>query len=216
VSFPETGRAGRGIFRPGQGGWSLVEFLAALTLTAMAMSLSLPPTFAWARRQRLQGAIRRLAQDLQASRWSALASGRATGLVFTMAAGGDLLWTVYRDGDGDGLRRADMESGVDIGLSRPRRLSQEAPGVRAGLLTGPSVAGVPRLPPQSGWIASPQDPIKFGASDVASFSPVGSATSGSLYLTDERDMAALAINGITGRLRLFLFDSMDRIWKEMN
>ncbi|MCZ6600062.1 MAG: hypothetical protein O7A07_04400 [Acidobacteria bacterium] len=216
MNLTETGRAGGGLFRPGQGGWSLAELLAAMAITAMAMSLCLPPTFTWARRQRLQGAIRRLAQDLQASRWRALATGRATGLVFTVAAGGDLRWTIYHDGDGDGLRRADVESGVDISLGRVRQLSQVAPGVRAGLLMGTFSAGVPRLPPQSGWITNPEDPVKFGASDMASFSPQGSATSGSLYLTDGHDMAALVINGITGRLRLFRFDLTGRDWKEMN
>lgn len=216
MNLTATRRAGSGLFRPGQGGWSLAELLAAMAIAAMVVSLSVPPTFAWARRQRLQGAIRSLAQDLQASRWRALASGRATGLVFILAPGGDLLWTIYGDGDGDGLRRADMDRGVDYSLGRSRRLSQVAPGVRAGLLTSTSPVEVPRLPPQSGWIANPLDPIKFGASDMASFSPQGSATSGSLYLTDGHDMAALVINGITGRLRLFRFDLTRRDWKEMN
>lgn len=210
------GRGGSGGFRPGQVGFSLAELLAAMAIAAMALALSLPPTFAWARRQRLHTGIRRLAQDMQASRWSALATGRATGLVFTVAAGGDLLWTMSRDGDGDGLRRADLAAGIDLGLSNPQSLSQVAPGVRVGLLTALPGGRVPRLPPQGGWITNPQDPVKFGAGDMASFSPQGSATAGSLYLNDGRDMAALVINGVTGRLRLFRFNLTNRSWKEMN
>lgn len=211
-----TGRAGSRLFRSGQGGWSVAELLTVMAIAAMALTLSLPPAFAWARRERLQGGIRRLAQDLQAARWRALASGRSTGLVFTLTANGDLLWTIYGDGDGDGLRRADMDSGVDISLSRERRLSQVAPGVRAGLLTGTTLPRVPRLPPQAGWISNPENPVKFGSSRMASFSPQGSASSGSLYLTDGRDMAALVLNGVTGRLRLFRFNVTRRDWKEMN
>lgn len=190
--------------------------LAALGITAMILCLSLPPAFGWVRRQRLHSSIRRLAEDLQACRWHALTSGRATGLVFTLAADNDLTWTMSRDGDGDGLRRADLAAGVDEDVSRPQRLSATAPGIRAGLLVAAVGGRVPRLPPQSGWITNPQDPVKFGAAEMASFSPQGSATSGSLYLTDGCDTVALVIQGVTGRLRLFRFNLMSRSWKEMN
>jgi hypothetical protein len=83
----------------------------------------------------------------------------------------------------------------------------------AGVLGG---VVVPRLPPQSGPLDNPADPIKFGAADLVSFSPLGSATAGSLYLSDGAAMTALVLNGNTGRLRLFRFDPLTARWKEMS
>ena len=93
------------------------------------------------------------------------------------------------------------------------RLADLAPGVRAGVLPDQEV---PRLPPQKGTLSGLDDPVKFGAGDLASFAPRGSATPGSLYLTDGTDMTALVVNGQTGRLRLFRFDRAAAAWKEMD
>jgi hypothetical protein len=91
-------------------------------------------------------------------------------------------------------------------------LERRAPGVRAAVLPG---RPVPRLPPQSGLLDRPEDPVKFGASDLISFSPAGGATAGSLYLSDGVGMVALVVNGITGRLRMFRYDAARHTWKEM-
>lgn len=212
MSLLHLRRAGDRVSRPGASGFSLVELTMRLGLLALAVTLAVPPVTSWARRQRLEGAVRLLAMELAASRWSALATGRSTGLAFRPGDGGEISWRAYRDGDGDGLRSRDLEDGVDTPQGPARKLSWSAPGVRFGVLDG---VAVPRLPPQTGALSRLDDPVKFGAADMAVFSPLGSATAGSLYLTNGSEMAALVINGVTGRLRLFRFDPVQQAWKEM-
>ena len=199
--------------RAGAGGWSLVEVSMALALTGLALLMALPALSDVVRRTRLESATRSLAGSMVAARWGALTSGRATGLRLDAGVSGGLDWTLFRDGNGNGLRSADLARGIDPVLRPSVRLSDLAPGVRAGIL---GHGDVPRLPPQRGTLSGLDDPVKFGAGDLASFSPLGSATPGSLYLTDGTDMTALVVNGQTGRLRLFRFDRAARDWKEMD
>ena len=183
-----------------------------LGILAIVVTLAVSPALAWAKRQRLEGAVRLLSMELAAARWGALATGQATGLVFRREENGDIFWVTYRDGDGDGLGSQDLAAGIDYPLGPARSLSRLAPGVRFGIL---DAITVPRLPPQSGALTRRWDPIKFGSSDMAVFSPLGSATAGSLYLHDGSNMTALVVNGVTGRLRLFRFQTDRHHWKEM-
>ncbi|MFQ5670221.1 MAG: Tfp pilus assembly protein FimT/FimU [Acidobacteriota bacterium] len=185
--------------------------MVGLAVFGLAIIVSLPALAGLIRRERLMGATRELARTMMAARWRALGEGRATGLKFTL--GGELSWTLYRDGDGDGLRSADISTGTEVALSRPVSLSHIAHGVRAGILPRSSI---PRLPPQQGLLSGTDDPVKFGRSDLLSFAPAGSATPGSLYLTDGMDMTAIVVNGVTGRLRLFRYKAPENLWKEMS
>jgi Tfp pilus assembly protein FimT len=212
MTLRTAGRAGGIDFRSGSSGFSLAELSMGLGILAMAVSLALPPVLSWTKRQRLEGAIRFLAMDMAAARWNAIASGRSTGLAFRDGSTGELTWTTYRDGDGDGVRSADMIAGVDRPMGHTKALSVLAPGVQFGVLSGFTV---PRLPPQRGALTNLSDPVKFGAADMAVFSPVGSATAGSLYLHNGEDMVALVLNGVTGRLRLFRLVRGPQQWKEM-
>ena len=59
------------------------------------------------------------------------------------------------------------------------------------------------------------DPIRFNQSDLASFDPLGTATPGSLYLTDRRSLlAAVRVTSRTGRIRVLRYDSRARTWRE--
>jgi len=210
MTVSTAGRAGSFIPRPGTAGYTLTELAMGLALLALLVTLAVPPVLSWSRRQRLEGAIRLLALELSAARWGALATGATTGLLFRNGPDGYVEWMLVRDGDGDGLRSEDLGAGIDFPLSQARRLGG---GVRFGVLEN---IQVPRLPPQSGPLSNPADPVKFGRSNTASFSPLGSATAGSLYLHNGTGMAALVIHGVTGRLRLFRFQPEQRLWKEIS
>ena len=55
------------------------------------------------------------------------------------------------------------------------------------------------------------DPIRFNRSDLASFGPLGTATPGSLYLTDgRRRLAAVRVFGTTGKVRVLTWDADER------
>ena len=59
------------------------------------------------------------------------------------------------------------------------------------------------------------DPIRFNQSDLASFDPLGTATPGSLYLTDGQSrLTAVRVTSRTGRVRVLRYDSRARAWHE--
>jgi hypothetical protein len=81
------------------------------------------------------------------------------------------------------------------------------PGVRVavdGSLRGPG--GEPPSP----------DPVRFGASNIASFSSSGSCTAGSLFLRSSQNVQyAVRIAGVTGRTRILRYNPAAGTWDEM-
>jgi hypothetical protein len=63
--------------------------------------------------------------------------------------------------------------------------------------------GVPAPPPDSG-ILDTEDPIRFGRSNILSFSPLGTATPGTFYLAGEGVQAAVRVTGPSARVRLLV------------
>jgi hypothetical protein len=117
---------------------------------------------------------------------------------------------LYRDGDGDGVRSADLASGVDPLVDGPFEIGRELGPIDFGL-PGP----IPRIPPAAGEL-NPRDPIQLGSTDILSVSPLGSSSSGSLYLLgpDDRVLGAV-IYGPTARVRLWSYDPAARRWSRV-
>ena len=88
-------------------------------------------------------------------------------------------YSVYVDGNDDGVRSQDIQRGVDREIRRQERLSDQFPGVEFGAL--------PDLPPvDAGGVPPGSDPIRIGGSDLLSFTALGTSTSGSLYVRGPR------------------------------
>jgi hypothetical protein len=63
----------------------------------------------------------------------------------------------------------------------------------------------PTLPGPEGSPASP-DPVRFGASDIASFSSLGSCTPGTVFLRSKNGVQfAIRVGGATGRTRILKY-----------
>jgi hypothetical protein len=118
-------------------------------------------------------------------------------------------YTVYMDGNGNGVLARDIRSGVDRPIVSAERLSSHFSGIDFGAL--------PDLPPiEPGETPAGADPIRLGAGSLASFSPLGSATPGTLYLRGRGDSQyAVRIFGQTGKTRLLRFDRHHRRWRAM-
>lgn len=124
-------------------------------------------------------------------------------------SGGRYLYAFYADGDGDGVRGEDISSGRDPLLGGPRDLGSRYEGVDFGLLD----VAIPEVPPGSGALAPSSDPVRFGRSDIVTFTPWGTSSSGTLYISDGRDtVAAVVLYGGTGRIRFWKFDRQARRW----
>jgi len=84
------------------------------------------------------------------------------------------------------------------------------PDVKLGIPPG---GPFPEAPPGTDWLVAGDDPVRFGNSDLVSFTPVGSASSGTLYVTDgKRGLYAVVLFGPTARLRVWRFIPEERRW----
>jgi len=111
----------------------------------------------------------------------------------------DVYYSVYADGNGNGVLAADIAAGIDRRVSGPLPLSAGRPGVKVGIRPG-----TPAIPPESG-VLDPTDPIRFGRSDMVSFSPLGTSSPGTFYLMGDSGQIAVRVSSQTARVRLLVF-----------
>jgi hypothetical protein len=90
----------------------------------------------------------------------------------------------------------------------PMYLQRAQGDMEAGILDSP----VPEIPPKKGWL-DPVDPVKFGSSNIISFSPDGQSSSGTLYLAchSQQRMYAIVLYGPTAKLTLWKY--FDTKWQ---
>ena len=189
-------------------GMTLVDSIVSLGVVAVLASLAVPFLVTAREESQVMAAARYLAAQAMLGRSQAVRYGATVGLRFEQDGGG-YLYGSYIDGDGDGIRKADVANVVDRALEPPRRLHEAYPSVRFELdptlpsLTGTSHGG------------GNTDPIRFGSGDTLSFSPVGTATSGTLYLRGRSGLqCALRVLGTTGRIRTLCYHAGDGEWRE--
>ncbi len=190
-------------------GLTLVEALVAVTIVALALVVSLPALAQVRARAVATAAARHLAVSLHAVRWRSTTTGRAWGLEFVRDSAG-WLWYEVEDGNHNGLRSSEIDDGTDRRRSGPHRLGAAVLGARLGL---PPAGPFREIPPGRGWIDERPDPIRFGAADLVAFGPLGTASSGRLYVTDGREaLAAVVLFGQTGRIRVWRYDRGSGRW----
>lgn len=112
--------------------------------------------------------------------------GSAPGITFRM----------FGDGNRNGVRNADIDAALDLPLEGPVHLSDLYPG------TTIAVSG-----------AAGSDPVRLGSSNLLSFTPLGTSTSGSVFVRG-RDGSQFVVRvlGATGRARVQRFDPRSGIW----
>ena len=190
-------------------GFQLIEMLAALAVCGIGAAIVVPPLLRTTARLRLELAAQEVADTLLKARSTAIRHSANVAVRFRVA-GSDVSFALYRDGDGDGVLNRDIDAGVDPQVAPPRRLEHVGADVRFGLPAWPvRDPGDPRA-----WLENPADPVRFNRSDLASFSPLGGSTPGSLYLTDGGEgVAAVRVSGRTGRIHVLRYDFATGTWR---
>jgi hypothetical protein len=159
-------------------------------------------------RYRVRAAAREVAADLARLRSVAVVTGQAVALRLNWSDGRYVL-RIFRDGDGDGIRADDIAAGRDPLEEGPRDLPSRYEGVDFGLLD----ASIPEVPPGGGTLAPGSDPVRFGRSDTITFTPQGTSSSGTLYISDGRSaVMAIVVFGGSGRIRTCRFDADSYRW----
>jgi prepilin-type N-terminal cleavage/methylation domain-containing protein len=190
-------------------GYTLAELLAVLAILAIAVAVTLPAAAEIRDAGRAAAGARRMATLFSAERWKGVAGGRSIGFQFRSTPSG-WTWREVADGNGNGLRTAEITRGVDPVLTEETSLERSVSHVTLGFPPG---GPFPEAPPGTGVVRAGDDPVRFGRSTIVSFSPVGSSTSGTLYVTDgQSGLYAVVLFGPTVRLRVWRWDRGEHRW----
>lgn len=193
-----------------ENGFSLAEIIVVLSILALFAAVGVPPLLDLSSDLRLHLAAQELGGTLRLARSEAARNGMNVAVKFRPVPSGGATYTLYRDGDGDGVLNRDIDTGVDPAFSRPRPLQYLGRQMRFGFPPGRKVRD-PGSPRQ--WL-SVQDPIRFNSSDLASFGPLGTSTPGSVYLTDgKRRLMAVRLTSRTGKPRILVYDFEEEVWR---
>ncbi len=192
------------------GGYQLLEALVGAAIIMLTAGFLLPPLLRLADGRRVRLAAAELTGVLREARSNAIRHNCRVGVKF-LVEDKQVRWTLYRDGDGDGVLNRDIDSGVDPPLGLPRTLTHLGRHVRFGFPPGapPRDPGDPRR-----RMRRLDDPIRLNRSDIASFGPLGGSTPGSLYVTDSNHhLAAVRIFGRTGKVKVLRWDAIEDRWR---
>lgn len=168
-----------------------------VALVGLLATFSIPSLVAYSRRAHIEGATRIFTGEFRKARSMAVRGGVYTAIRFERLEEG-AEFSVYADGNHNGVRSADIEREVDRRIAGPFPLHGGAPGVRVAVRPG-----LPAVPPATGLLEG-DDPIRFGKSDILSFSPLGTATPGTFYLAGEDAQGAVRVT-TNARVRLLLW-----------
>ena len=142
-------------------------------------------------------ATRFLASRMAVARAQAVMRSAHVALRFEAQSSG-IVFRMFLDGNHNGVRAADITSGVDTPLESAVRLGDLFQGV-AIAVTG----------------AAGTDPVRLGASNLLSFTPLGTSTSGSIFVRGrDGSQFAIRILGVTGRTRIERFLVRSNSWVE--
>ena len=189
-------------------GYCLIELAAAIGISAAIAAAAVPQVLVTVDDSRALGAARYVAARLYDTRMEALT--RSTHVAMRFAFNGSAYeYTVYQDGNGNGVLARDIRSGADTAIRTVERLPDRFGGVDFGALPG--------LPPVDPSSASPgSDPIRLGSSDMVSFTAAGACTTGTLYIRGKGTAQyAVVIYGDTGRIRVMKYEAPGGRWRPL-
>jgi hypothetical protein len=175
-------------------GSSTTEQLVVLALIAVVFAMSLPVMKRGVEHGRLRGAAFYLASRVAQLRMQAVHRGTNVALRFSPVD--PYAFQAFMDGDGDGVRSADIASGRDPAIDLAEAIRDHFPGIVFGFVPGCPLSDGSAVPLGA-------DPVRIGSSRLLAFAPGGTATSGTLYLRSQLEIGyAVVILGATGRTRL--------------
>ncbi len=205
-----TRSAPRGLRGPGplsNAGVTLTELLLWMAVSSWASVLMTAGVARLEESVAIRSAVHETTVAFYRARSSAIARNRNVGLKFRKN-GPRHEWTVYVDGNGNGVLSSEISSGVDPGLGvyLPWSRNDVLPGIMNDI-------PVPDPSNPNRYLDRIDDPIRFNNSDICSFSGIGESTPGSVYLWDGRDrMAVVRVFGATAKVRTLYYRRGERGW----
>jgi hypothetical protein len=207
---PARGPLGPGPFLspPGRAedGFTAHDLLISLGVAVFLLLLATPGVLDLRQSVAVRSAAHETTVAFYLARSYAISKNRNVGLKFRRN-GDRYEWALYADRNGNGVRTAEIASGVDryLGVSLPWSRNDVVPAIMTGIRV-PDPSG-------SGYLDRIDDPIRFNSSDICSFSPIGESTPGSVYLWDGHDrMGVVRVFGRTAQMRTLFYRRGERGW----
>src|SRR5262245_49019968 len=188
----------------GPPGFTILELLFTVAIAGTLTAIAVPVGLRTLDDFRTRSAARYLAARLADARIRAVRRSSATGLRFIPASPDYLIATVA-DGNGNGIRTAEIQRGIDRTLTEVEAIGWHFSGVAFGILDN--------VPDADGQPANGTDGVRVGVSRLLSMAPDGSSSSGTLYLHGtDRAQYAVRVLGATARVRVLKYDESRRRW----
>lgn len=187
-------------------GAALIDIIVATSLCVLMAAIAVPVIGGTLDRERTIVGAQYLAGQLQRARLESLKRARSVAVRLHLTDGRTQL-RLFADGNGNGVLQRDIDRGIDLPLTPIEWLDDRARDISLRINQEVSdVAGVTTLAPGD-------DPVRIGNTSILTFSPLGSATSGTLYVAAHRGpQMAIRVFGATGRVRVLMFDTRTRQW----
>ena len=188
-------------------GYTLLELVFASALMATLSGIAVPQVMASLDDLRATGAARYVAAKIQQTRSEAVSRSADVALQFVIGVDG-VRFRMYVDANHNGVRTRDIQLGLDVPIGPVERLPDQFSGVEFGVR--PNLPGVDSGPPPG------TDPIHLGSSNLLSFSPDGTSSTGSLYIKGRRDSQyVIRVFGETGKARTLRFVAASNSWQPL-
>ena len=192
--------------------FSLVELIVISCLISIAAAITIPWLFQWGLGLQVRMAAQQVAGTFQLARLHAIRHETNVAVKFR-TDDGIVTFGLYRDGDGDGVRNRDIDAGIDPQLLAPRRLDYLNRRVGFGFPAGDAPVEISN---HRRRIKRMMDPIRFNTSDLATFDPLGTATPGTVYLSDGLyHLIAVRVSPQSAKTCLWRYDPSIERWRRL-
>jgi Tfp pilus assembly protein FimT len=187
-------------------GAALIDVIFAASLGLVMTAIAVPVVGGTLERERTIVGTQYVVGQLQRARLDSLKRARSVAVRLEVVNDRTRL-QLFADGNGNGVLQRDIDRGIDQPLTAPEWLDDQARDISLRVnqpIT--DVAGSTAITPG-------EDPLRIGNTALLTFSPLGSATSGTLYVAAHRGpQLAIRVFGATGRVRVLMFDAQTRQW----
>jgi hypothetical protein len=187
-------------------GAAFIDIIVATSVCFLMAAIAVPVIGGTLDRERTIIGAQYLSGQLQRARLESLKRARPVA-VRVEVIGERTQLRLFEDRNGNGVLQRDIDRGIDLPLTPIEWLDDQARDISLRINQDVTdVSGVMTLEPGD-------DPLRLGNTSLLTFSPVGSATSGTLYVAAHRGpQMAIRVFGATGRVRVLMFDARTRQW----
>jgi hypothetical protein len=186
-------------------GYSLTELAVTAGVVATVAAIAVPAVDAGLDEARTAGAARYLSARLADARMEAIQRSTEVAMRFS-SSGHGYSYSVYLDGNHNGVLARDVQDGLDRQIRGEESLSNHFRNVEFGTLPGLPAIDAGGAPPGN-------DPVRCGASNSLSFGPLGTSSSGTVYLLGRsRSQYAVRVFGGSAKIRVYRFDWRSNRW----